>query len=70
MIKLKMSLFPLSIIALLISCSPLTPEIFKTIDDIATDDAISIQVDRNAFKKNTDVHITVDVLNRDIKQIP
>ncbi len=41
------------------------PEFFKTVDDIATDDAITIKVDRDAFKKDTDVHILVDVLNKD-----
>lgn len=49
---------------LLCSCSSM-PEFFKTVDDIATDDAITIKVDRDAFKKDTDVHILVDVLNKD-----
>lgn len=38
---------------------------FKTVDDIATDDCIIIKVDRDAFKKDTDVKIMVDVLNKD-----
>lgn len=37
----------------------------KAIDDIATDDAIKISVDRDAIKKDTDVHITVDVINKE-----
>lgn len=46
------------------------PEMFKTIDDIATDDAITVQVDRDAIKKDTDVHIIVDVLNKDAPPAP
>jgi hypothetical protein len=41
------------------------PELFKTVDDIATDDAVTIKVDKDAFQKNTDVHVIVDVINRD-----
>lgn len=48
----------------LTSCSSMDP-FFKTVDDIATDDCIIIKVDRDAFKKDTDVKIMVDVLNKD-----
>lgn len=41
------------------------PELFKTVDDIATDDCVTIKVDRDAFKKDTDVHIVLDVVNKD-----
>lgn len=51
---------------LLVGCSAMMPELFKTIDDVATDDAITIKVDRDAFKKDTDVKITVDVINKDV----
>lgn len=54
--------------AMLTGCSAMMPEMFKTIDDIATDDAITVQVDRDAIKKDTDVHILVDVVNKDPKQ--
>lgn len=56
--------------ALLSGCSAMVPDMFKTIDDIATDDAITVQVDRDAIKKDTDVHILVDVLNKDAKEQP
>lgn len=52
---------------MLTGCSAMMPELFKTIDDIATDDAITVQVDRDAIKKDTDVHILVDVVNKDPK---
>ena len=41
------------------------PEIAKTIDDIATDDAISVYVDKDAFQKETDVHVIVDIINKE-----
>lgn len=53
----------------LTGCAAMMPDMFKTIDDIATDDAISISVDvdRDAIKADTDVKITlnVDVTNKD-----
>lgn len=52
----------------LTGCAAMMPDMFKTIDDIATDDAITVQVDRDAIKKDTDVHIIVDVVNKDVKE--
>jgi hypothetical protein len=46
------------------------PSIVKAAEDIATDDAISIEVDRSAMQKDTDVHITVDVKNKEDPQQP
>lgn len=64
--------FLISLIAgiMLTGCSAMMPDMFKTIDDIATDDAITVQVDRDAIKKDTDVHIIVDVLNKDVPPAP
>lgn len=61
-----MSLLFLSILSLT-SCTAL-PDIMQTADDIMTDDAITVKVDRDAFKKETDVHISVDVINKDPRQ--
>ncbi len=60
----------ISLLALLFlpGCAAMMPDMFKTIDDIATDDAITVQVDRDAIKKDTDVHILVDVINKDVKE--
>ena len=52
----------LMIIPLIGSCSP---EMYKTIEDIATQDAIVVSVDREAFQKDTDIHIAIDVKNKD-----
>ena len=49
---------------LLTSCATM-PELYKTLDDIATDDAITVKVDRDAFQKDTDVHVRVDILKKD-----
>lgn len=53
----------------LTGCAQMMPDLFKTVDDIATDDAISVtvDVDRDAIKADTDVKIVlnVDVVNKD-----
>lgn len=56
----------ISLISLLIltGCSSM-PEFYKTIDDIATDDAITVKCDRDCFQKNTNVKICVDVINNE-----
>lgn len=57
----------LSIIAMLLilfGCQ-YVPEMAKALDDIETDDAITIQIDRDAFKKDTDVFVEVKVINKD-----
>ena len=52
--------------SLLTSCTALAPWA-QTIDDIATDDCVTIKVDRDAFQKDTDVEISVKVINKDSK---
>ncbi|MGH2640050.1 MAG: hypothetical protein ACRDF4_12340 [Rhabdochlamydiaceae bacterium] len=34
-------------------------------DDIATQDAISLTIDREAFQKDTDVRISIEVVNKE-----
>lgn len=46
------------------SCGAM-PELFKSVEEIATDDAITVKVDRDCFQKDTDVHIRIDVYNKD-----
>lgn len=52
---------------LLLPCCATLPELYKTVDDISTDDAITVKVDRDAFQKDTDVHVRVDILKKDPK---
>lgn len=54
-------------LALILTSCTAMPEMFKTVDDIATDDCITVKVDRDAFQKNTDVLINVDVKNKDMR---
>jgi starvation-inducible outer membrane lipoprotein len=54
---------------LVTGCATL-PELYKTVDDIATDDAITVKVDRDAFKKDTDVNVIVEVKNKDPLKTP
>lgn len=47
---------------------PLTgcsPAFFSTMDDIATQDAVSLTIDREAFQKDTDVKISIEVINKE-----
>ena len=51
-------------LSFLFSCNTL-PQLYQSIDDIATDDAVTIKVDRDCFQKDTDVSISVQVKNKD-----
>ncbi len=47
---------------ILAGCSP---GVLSTIDDIATQEAVSLTLDKEAFQKDTDVRISVEVINKD-----
>lgn len=48
------------------ACAGMSPDLYKTVDDIATDGVIQIQVDKEAFQKETNTSIMIDINNRDI----
>jgi len=48
----------------LTGCAAL-PQFFQAAEDIADDTAIKIEVSRETFQKETDLHITIDVQNKD-----
>lgn len=48
---------------LLVSCATAS-DFYKAADDVLTDDAIIVKVDRDAIRDNVDVHVMVDVVNR------
>lgn len=59
-------LISLSILSLVLSgCSQMLPGLFTAIEDIETQEAISLTVDKEAFQKDTDVKISVEVINKD-----
>lgn len=41
------------------------PGLFTAIEDIETQETISLTVDKEAFQKDTDVKISVEVINKD-----
>ena len=47
---------------LLTGCTAL-PQLFQSVDDIATDDAIQVIVSREALNKDTDVDVQVNLKN-------
>lgn len=47
------------------SCANLTPDFYKTVDDIATDGTVQIQIDKEAFADNPDVFVTIEIKNKD-----
>lgn len=49
----------------LVGCAQMLPELFKSVEQIADDDAIKLQVSREAIQKETDVTISVSVTNKD-----
>lgn len=48
------------------SCGSL-PELYKTAEDIADDEAIGVMISREAIQKKKDVLITIDVRNSEQK---
>jgi starvation-inducible outer membrane lipoprotein len=58
-----MKLLMLALSVILTSCTAM-PEMWSAAESIATDDAITIKVDRDAFQKSTDVRILVEVRNK------
>lgn len=50
--------------SILPSCQTL-PEFYKAVDDIATDNAVTIICDRDCFKKNTDLKINIELIHKE-----
>ena len=48
----------------LYACSGM-PQIADDIEKIADNDAITLKVDKDAFARETDVHIIIDVVNKE-----
>jgi hypothetical protein len=56
----------LSILSLMLSgCSQMLPGLFSTVEDIETQEAITLTVNKEAFQKDTDVKISIEVTNKD-----
>ena len=43
---------------MLSSCASM-PELFKTVDDIATDGVLQVQIDKEAFEKNKNISVNI-----------
>lgn len=56
---------PTSILALLLGSCAALPDMFKDVDNIATDTAIKVEVSREAIQKDTDVTVSVGISNKD-----
>jgi len=41
------------------------PQLAQSLEDIETDTAIMVEVDKEAMQKETDLHILVDVVNKE-----
>ncbi len=50
---------------LLTGCSGLWPDVAKTLDDIETDNAIRIEINKAAILKETDIKINIEVIKKD-----
>jgi hypothetical protein len=62
---MNISFFSVSLICILSGCAAMMPELFKAIDDIATDTAVKVEIDKEAFQKDTDLKISIEVINKD-----
>lgn len=56
----------ISLMFIFTSCGSL-PELYKTAEDIADDEAIGVMISREAIQKKKDVLITIDVRNSEQK---
>ncbi len=54
----------ISFLGALTGCAAM-PQIMQDIDDMATDTAIKIEVDKEAIKPNTNVYLNLRVLNKE-----
>ena len=50
---------------LLTGCAQMLPGLFSAVEDIETQEAITLTVDKEAFQKDTDVKISIEVKNKD-----
>ena len=50
---------------LLTGCAQMLPSLFSAVEDIETQEAITLTVDKEAFQKDTDVKISIEVTNKD-----
>ena len=69
-ISLKiMQILSLVVLSSLVSgCAALTPDFYKTVDDIETSAVVSIVVDKEAFdQKDADVEISISIKKKDDK---
>lgn len=55
----------ISMALFLSGCSAMMPGLFQTVDDIATDTALRVEIDKEAFQKDTDVNVSIEVKNKD-----
>lgn len=62
---LSLMLFILAFAVIFLSSCQYLPQVMDNIEKIADNDAIIIKCDKDAFQKQTDVKITVDVINKD-----
>jgi hypothetical protein len=59
---------PIFIIGLflgLIGCAQMIPGLTQALEDYVTDEAVNIKVDKAAMQKDTDIKISVDIMNKD-----
>jgi hypothetical protein len=62
--KIKIFSVYLPFMLILTACQSL-PSLFSSVEQIADDTAISTKVSREAIAKDTDVEITIKVINKD-----
>ena len=54
------------LLMILCSCNAL-PELYRSVEDIANDDAIDIMISREAISKKKDINISIDLTNSQAK---
>ena len=52
-------------LTLLNGCTHIDPGLTKDLDDAITDQVIRVEVDKEAMQKDTDIEISVRIINKD-----
>lgn len=52
------------ILLLISGCAQMMPGLFQAVDDIATNESVSVSVDKAAIQKDKDIQINVNITNK------
>lgn len=55
----------MAVLPLVLNSCAAMPEFLKTADDVLTDGVIQVQIDKEAFGKETDIEVNITIKNKE-----